>query len=140
METPMPFDATPFTHTDQVADPTALYRERREKAAALWERVPVERFDLTGLACDSTACALGHLGLARHDGWNIPEGFLVPEWGGVVGAGAAVAYFGLTQEHAQAVFGMPGVFELYGKHQWDITPTDVSHALLALPYTLPSAA
>jgi hypothetical protein len=138
----MPFDATPFTTIDQVADPTALYRERREKAAALWERVPVEVFNMSTWICGTTACALGHLGSAGFDGW-VMDGDAdraCPVWNDKVGQKAGASYFGLPADDAEALFCC-GNFERAYPHRdylHQITPTDVARTLLALPYTLPS--
>src|SRR3954465_13030977 len=77
-EAAMPFDATPAT------DSTVLYRTRRERACALWESLPRERFDLRCYGSGSTACALGWLARARMGGWGWRAGGVPPRpgWGG----------------------------------------------------------
>ena len=131
----MPFDATPAT------DPTVLYRTRRERACALWESLPRERFDLRCFGSGTTACALGWLARARMDGWEWRHGWLPPRpvWrGGAPNGGCyqhAAEYFGLTLEQARACFGNgPGTARTHRRGDAaEVTGADVAATLRTLP-------
>lgn len=134
----MPFDSTPA-----IADPIALFRQRRESAAALWEKVSVEQFDMMewGKAdCGTAACALGWLAMLEHDEWH---------YGGAYGSypvrpdsdlifGGAALYFGITTGQAYDCFGTTSAASrFHGRVRiCDVTPADVARSLLALPYAV----
>jgi hypothetical protein len=133
----MPFDSTNFKPEDPAI---ALYRERREKAAELWRKVPPERFDLNTWRCRSTACALGWLANERFDDWRWGkvDGDLVPKppshardgvWHG------AARYFGLSPNQTEQLFGCGyAAWTFYERAVSDVRPADVAERLLQMPY------
>lgn len=129
----MPFDSTPAI----APDPTALFRQRREAAAALWAGVPVEQFAMLAWECGTTACALGWLAHQRHDGWYWCGGYPVAPHDVMSFEGAA-SYFGLSLDMTHTCFGCwYSTSHFHGRaHIRDVTPTDVARSLLALPYAV----
>jgi len=129
----MPLDAVTYI---PALDTHALYRERRERAAALWATVPPEQFDMGEWRgsgqCGTTACALGWLAELRVDGWEWfsvgrSMGFL-PGCGIASSITASARYFALPHLEAGSLFG--------DCHS-DLTAAGVGAVLLALPYCVP---
>ena len=142
----MPFDSTGFapgTAPTQAADPIALYRKRREDAAALWRDVPRERFDIETwhmeTSCGTVACALGWLAAREHDDWRLDqEHKVLPEWGQYGSYAAGAAYFGLDIWDAKECFGFD-THANYGCNSRAVTGAMVADKLLVQPYYVPGA-
>ncbi len=123
---------------DSAADPTALYRERREKAAALWRTLVPSQFNLQTWECGTTACAIGWLAVKRHDGWTFDDDG-APVWGACGESfDDAASYFGLTDEMTEVMFGNHRpAREFYGVDDIrKVTPEMVATKLLAQPITV----
>jgi hypothetical protein len=130
----MPFDST------QIEEPN-IFRQRREKAAALWRKIPKNKFRMKDWECGSTACALGWLAIQEHDGWSFGEltsAGRLPITPNVIADvhhpfdGAAL-YFGISIINAKMCFN--GSSHIYRRlYSSDITPNDVAKTLLSLPY------
>lgn len=143
----MPFDAATASlilARAPVTDPTTLYRERREKAAALWRMLPPENLNMEHWECGSTACALGWLADHQFDGWSPGQktmffGRVPTRPNGRSGIGAAREYFALDYQEAKNIFGGGhATARAYGYSDVTcVTPSDVADRLLAMPYTLP---
>lgn len=130
----MPLDALTYAPAD--LDPNALYRARREAAAALWRGVPEGEFHISRWECGTAACALGWLARLGHDGWARGRRTwygCVPERLGTEGLFAARAYFGLT--FVDALF----CFTANNPHGTRATPITVAAHLLSLPYPTPAS-
>lgn len=112
----------PFDGLGPSGDPTTLFRERREAAAALWRAVRTPFF----MAFWST-CAVGWLAGQRHDGWHMDGDGVPCSADGQFGHCAAAAYFGLSRDDTLACFGGMQGF---------VTPALVAARLLAAPYDL----
>ncbi len=125
----MPFDALTFPAV--ITNPTTLFRERRERAAALWATIPAEQWDMALFINRrrGAGCALGHLALHHVNGWYAGWPFkLMPRLSIILGPFASAAfYFGLSQKKANAIFGT------------ERRPAaTVAAQLLAAPYVLPA--
>ena len=137
----MPFDIGDIPQNET---PIETYRGRRERAAALWRRVPQEVFDMTVWQCGSHACALGWLAAENFEGWwqggMTPAGRCPRGPDCKAGYYAAASFFGLTLAEAEACFGHPdysATFHHRGKlfaSMRTVRPADVARTLLALPY------
>ncbi len=131
----------------QVSEPEApltgidLFRDRRERAVALWNKVPEQKFYL-GIwrghneSCGTVACALGWLGEMNHDGWHGGRNRVAPGWtqredlDPIV---AAALYFGLALDDSVDLFS--GRTRLYPTMLLQhVTPIMVGHALMTRPY------
>lgn len=116
----MPFDAGQIDKVDVIA----LYRERRENAAALWRSVPKHDFVMSDWHCGSSACALGWLAVKQVDGWR----FSGPNNRPCIGyyddpEDSAALYFGLSYDDA---------FELF--YMFSADANTVASLLMQLPY------
>ncbi len=135
----MPFDAaSPTQHSD-----TEVFRDRRERAAALWRGVPQREFDMQSWVCGTMACALGWLALHQFDGWWMNTGTgggnYPTRFGRVYQPYVEAArYFGLTTETAELCFGPDYESAKFHNcyHICAVTPSDVADTLLRLPYTV----
>lgn len=116
----MPFDG--YSHE-------AVYRERRERAAALWQAVP--HFDVRSWR----TCALTHLASHRVDGWRMANGYPRTRSAGCSFQHAA-EYFGITFREAYGLFAGPGAFG--DARQW--SAREVSYRLIAMSVTIPQPA
>ncbi len=125
----MPFDAGLDTEKSSID----LYRQRRDVAADIWRSVPKENFMMSIWHCGTRACALGWLGILRHDGWQISGTF--PLWlDQSEGAGryapiiGAARYFGISVLQAENLFTI-----ISGDN---LNKEAIGESLLALPYTI----
>lgn len=134
----MPFDST---HADAPADPAAVFRQRREAAAQLWETVPAERWNMQRWRCGTTACALGWLACTGHGGWTwFQEAEPVGPDLARSAYHSAADYFGISCDDAIQCFG-PTVDSVRFHRRAriaDVTAADVARTLLALPYAVPA--
>lgn len=127
----MPFDGREAAPAAIAAEtPAALYRARREAAAALWRAVPPELFRMEFFFKPDigAGCALGHLGAVGHDGWALSFSANRPVWGAGGGSNPwidAEAYFGLRLGRSLDLFGYEPA-----------TAEEVSRRLLAEPVLL----
>ena len=116
----------------------AVYVERRQRAAALWQQVPQDEFDMSTWTWESTACALGWLARTGFDGWRWDEWKIPVGPDGNIGYEAAATYFGLAIKDARHCFGSDDVRYCFGvgiiyQQRYGVTPAEVAATLLGLP-------
>ena len=114
--------------SDSLTEYQELIKSRRESAAALWESIPHDQFDMTDWHCGTTACALGWLALKEHDGWKLNYCGGV-SWGKYSYYTAAEKYFDLP--NAYELFNSTGCF--YHKSSKLVQPKDVASAVRSAP-------